>query len=195
MKTFAMAMLGAALVLPTVAHADQGDILVRGRIAYVKPDVKSKLSNLDVKDDTIPELDFSYFVHKNAAVELILGTSRHEVTLGGASLGKVSVLPPTLTVQYHPTPEATVRPYFGAGLNYTRFYRIGLANGALTIDKNSFGPALQAGLDISIDKRSFVNFDAKKIWMKTDVKDSAGSTVTELKLDPYVLSVGYGWRF
>ncbi|XLM23340.1 OmpW family protein, partial [Chromobacterium piscinae] len=51
------------------------------------------------------------------------GTSRHKVTTNAfGDLGKVSVLPPTLTLQYHFMPEATFRPYVGAGINYTRFY-------------------------------------------------------------------------
>jgi outer membrane protein len=37
-------------------------------------------------------------------------------------LASTWVLPPTLTMQYHLAPEGKIRPYLGAGLNYTIFY-------------------------------------------------------------------------
>jgi Outer membrane protein W len=106
------------LLASTAANADQGDWLVRARAISVQPQESSSLG-LGVDNAVVPEVDFSYFVTKNVALELILGTSRHEVSLGSTSLGKVSVLPPTLTAQYHFAPDATVRPYVGAGVNYT----------------------------------------------------------------------------
>ncbi|MCB0470335.1 MAG: OmpW family protein, partial [Flavobacteriaceae bacterium] len=65
----------------------------------------------------VPELDFTYFFNKNLAVELILGTTRHDVkavstAVGDIDLGDVWLLPPTLTLQYHLNTE-TVRPYIG----------------------------------------------------------------------------------
>jgi outer membrane protein len=59
--------------------------------------------------------------------ELILATTRHEAT-GKGSPGSIDRLastwgmPSTLTLQYHVRPGAKVRPYVGAGLNYTLFY-------------------------------------------------------------------------
>ena len=66
-------------------------------------------------------------VTDHIGVELIAATSKHTisgVTGTTGSIGKLAstwVLPPTLTVQYHPTPEAKLRPYVGAGINYTLF--------------------------------------------------------------------------
>ena len=58
-------------------------------------------------------------------LELILATSKHTAkgrdALNGVDpLASTWVLPPTLTVQYHFLPEAKIRPYVGAGINYTR---------------------------------------------------------------------------
>ena len=56
----------------------------------------------------------------------------------------------------------------GAGVNYTRFYSLKDKSGLkLTVDKNSFGPALQVGMDTPLTKDIFLNFDVKKIWIKT----------------------------
>jgi outer membrane protein len=101
-----------------------------------------------------------------------------------------------VTAQYHFLPDQKFRPYLGAGINYTRFYDINLGNGALTVDKSSWGPALQAGADIEINKRFFVNLDVKKIWMDTDVKAVAsGATVANLKIDPWIFGIGAGMKF
>lgn len=196
MKKIALALLGFAVTLPPAASADKGDFLARARVVNVSPDVSSSVDGLDVKDDTIPELDFTYFISNNVAAELILGTSHHEVTLNGNSLGKVSVLPPTLTLQYHVMPEAAVRPYVGLGVNYTMFYNSGLANDAISIKNSSWGMAYQAGIDFQVTKNGFINFDVKKIDIKTDVYlNASNTTLTTLKINPYVIGVGYGMKF
>ncbi|MBI2509129.1 MAG: OmpW family protein, partial [Betaproteobacteria bacterium] len=102
--------------------------------------------------------------------------------------------PPTLTLQYHFTPEAKWRPYVGVGVNYTRFTDPDLAGG-LTVDRNSWGAALQAGIDIEVTKRFFVNLDVKKVFIDTKVKTAAGAFVTKLDIDPVIVGVGVGWKF
>lgn len=129
-------------------------------------------------------------------VELILATSRHEVTSTIGRLGGVNVLPPTLLLQYYFNEAGKVRPYLGAGLNYTLFYNNGLHAGdtPVSIKHSSFGPALQAGVDVQVAHNLFVNLDIKKIWMRTSA--SAGDTsLGSLKIDPLVVGVGVGMRF
>jgi len=197
MKMRWQAVLGCALMLTLgMAQAAQGDWLGRARLIHINPDASSSALNIDVDSKIAPELDFSYFVTGNIAVELILATRRHGVTAGGVSVGSVKHLPPTVTVQYHFAPDQTVRPYVGAGINYTRFYDINLAGGALTLDKSSWGPAIQAGIDIALDKRFFVNLDIKKIWMDTDVKATAtGASIANLKINPVIIGIGLGMKF
>jgi len=188
-------LLALALIaaLPATALADNW--MMRVRAIDIVPDVSTSptVAGLDVSSEWVPEIDFTYFVSPNIGVELILGTARHEVTLGGASLGKLNHLPPTLTLQYHFQPTPTIKPYVGAGVNYTRFYNVDLAPG-LSIDKNSFGGALQAGVDITVTKNGYINLDVKKIWINTDVK-SGGVKLTTLDIDPMVWGIGYGFRF
>jgi len=107
------------------------------------------------------------------------------------------VLPPTLTLQYHFNPEGQFRPYAGAGINYTRFYGFKDDSGlGLSIKKNSFGPALQVGMDMPLTKDVFLNLDMKKIWIKTKVDSSvAGGNVGTLDINPLVTSVGIGMKF
>ncbi|WP_460536733.1 OmpW/AlkL family protein [Chitinimonas naiadis] len=191
----------AGLLMTGSAMAAQGDLLIRGRVINVAPDVSTtgtlNALAVDVDSKATPELDFTYMLTDKLGAELILGTARHTVTAGGASLGKVSHLPPTLTLQYHFAPEATVRPYLGAGLNYTRFYNVDLHAGAaaLDVDKNSFGGALQAGFDIAINKDWFVNVDVKKLYIKTDVNVRGGAGLGTLKINPVVWGAGIGTKF
>lgn len=188
-------LITAALIATLPATALAEDWMMRVRAIDIKPDASSSLAGLDVSSEWVPEVDFTYFVTPNIGVELILATSRHEVTLAGVgSLGKVNALPPTVTVQYHFNPTSTIKPYVGAGVNYTRFYNVDLPG--FKLDNNSFGGALQAGVDIAVSKNGYLNLDVKKIWIDTTVKDSAtGATVTNLDINPVVWGIGYGFRF
>jgi len=199
MKLAAMAgVAGLALGMVAPVQADQGDWLARARLLQIRPSVSSTIGTLDVSNEITPEVDFSYFFTENIAADLILATQRHTVKNAGADIGKVSHLPPTVTLQYHFMPKETFRPYIGAGLNYTRFYNVSLALGAtpLTVDSNSWGGAMQAGFDVALDKKWFLNFDVKKIYIKTDVKNgTTGAFVSTLKIDPVVVGVGVGMKF
>lgn len=180
-------------LLPLTAQADNWMMRVRALDIVPQVSTSPSVAGLDVSSEWTPEIDFTYFVTPHIGMELILATQRHEVTLNGASLGKLSHLPPTLTVQYHFQPTPTIKPYVGAGINYTHFYNVDLAPG-LTIDRNSFGGALQAGVDIAVTQNGYINLDVKKIWINTDIK-SGGTKLTNLEINPVVWGVGYGFRF
>lgn len=148
---------------------------------------------LTINNKTIPEVDITYFFNKNIAAELILTVpQKHTLSAGGTAIGSLRHLPPTLTVQYH-FDMGGFKPYVGAGLNYTRFSSVNLPAG-VDIDRNSFGPALQAGVDIPLSKNLYLNFDVKKVYIKTDVS-AAGVKAGTFKVDPVLVGVGLGWRF
>ncbi len=197
-----------------------GDIVVRARGLAVVPQEKGTLNNTSlgnigtakVGNDYIPEVDFSYFITDNIAAELIAGTSRHSVkgNLNGLGnnieIGKVSLLPPTLTLQYHFLPKERISPYVGAGLNYTLFYRENAANAVNpaglritnTDYKNRFGFALQAGVDVALTGAWSLNVDVKKIFLKTDVTATVNGALpvtSKVTLDPWLIGVGVGYRF
>ncbi len=177
-----------------------GDVLVRLRAISIQPQVSAggALGSLgvDVNNAIVPELDFTYMIRDDIGVELILATSRHQVTSDIGGLGGVGVLPPTLLLQYHFNHQGRVRPYVGAGLNYTYFYNDKLKAGdtPVSIKRSSFGPALQAGVDVQVTKTLFVNADVKKIWMRTSAS-AGGADLGSLKIDPWVLGLGVGMKF
>ncbi|QHE90954.1 OmpW/AlkL family protein [Pandoraea fibrosis] len=178
-----------------------GDILARVRAIGILPDSHASGSVLptlgvSVNNAIVPELDFTYMILDNVGVELILGMSRHQLTSNLGHLGGVNVLPPTLLLQYHFNHAGKVRPYVGAGINYTRFWNSNLNAGGtpISIKNHSVGPALQAGVDIQMTKTMFFNIDIKKIWMKTDTS-LAGTDLGTLHIDPLIVGVGVGVKF
>ncbi|WP_150624989.1 OmpW/AlkL family protein [Pandoraea captiosa] len=178
-----------------------GDILARVRAIGIMPDSHASGSVLPslgvtVNNAIVPELDFTYMILDNVGVELILGMSRHQLTSSIGHLGGVNVLPPTLLLQYHFNHAGKIRPYVGAGINYTRFWNSNLNAGGTPIEikNHSVGPALQAGVDIQMTKNLFFNIDIKKIWMKTDTS-LAGTDLGTLHIDPLIVGVGVGMKF
>lgn len=197
-------ILGAVCLLAacasTSALADQGDIFGRARLISIEPQVSStdtlSALNSGVNNSLVPELDFTYMALDHVGIELILATSRHTVTSNLGELGSVGVLPPTLLVQYHFNPHGKIRPYVGAGLNYTLFYNEDLhaAGQPVEIGNHSFGGALQAGVDLQVARNLFVNLDLKQLWMRTSAT-LAGQPLGTLRINPLVVGVGLGMKF
>jgi len=182
----------------------------RVRVISVSPNESAKIQviggDVKISNEVVPELDFTYYFNKNWAAELILATTNHDVKAIGTSagnipLGDVWLLPPTLTFQYHLTSLKNIEPYIGAGINYTIFYN---ADSGAVVNNvkydNTFGFALQTGLDIDLNKKWFLNFDLKKIFLNTTATVNAttalGATVdADVDIDPLIIGFGFGMRF
>ncbi|MGB2064064.1 MAG: OmpW family outer membrane protein [Marinomonas gallaica] len=200
MKTVTkFALLSAAIVsAPFAMGHEAGDMFVRGGLINVMPDESSTGLDLGVGNDLQVGLTATYMYSDNVGIELLAATPfTHDVTLAGAGkIGEVSHLPPSLMAQYYfGNAESTVRPYVGAGLNYTVFFDEettgAIAGTDLDLD-NSFGLALQAGVDYNISKNLFVNASLWYMDISTDVKLD-GVKSAELDIDPlgFMASVGY----
>ncbi|WP_184707862.1 OmpW/AlkL family protein [Comamonas odontotermitis] len=203
MKKAMMAAVAVCALTAGTAMAQQAEGPWMVRVRAVNLDSANKDSTglgLSINDKTIPELDVSYFFTPNFAAELVLTyPQKHDLRSNGAKIGSLKHLPPTLLAQYHFTGMGAFKPYVGAGINYTRFSNVNFnpaVEAALdpSIKKNSFGPAMQVGFDYMLDKNWSINFDVKKVYIKTDVS-SAGKKVGSLKVDPWLVGVGVGYRF
>lgn len=159
-------------------------------------------SDLSFSDTVVPELDISYFFTDNIAAELILGTTYANINGKGSisdldRLGKTWLLPPTLTLQYHFTDFGAFKPYIGAGVNYTIFYKEkGDALNSLDVE-NTFGAALQIGFDYMIDRNWGVNVDVKKLFLEPEYDATIGGTELsgKAKLNPWLIGAGATYRF
>ncbi|MBL8364783.1 MAG: outer membrane beta-barrel protein [Burkholderiaceae bacterium] len=190
----AVAVLCALTSGAALAQQSEGPWMVRARAVHLDSANKDSTPlGLTVNNKTIPEVDVSYFFTPNVAAELILTVpQKHTLRAGGAAIGSLKHLPPTLLLQYHFNTSG-IKPYVGAGLNYTRFSSV-KAPAGVDIDRNSFGAALQVGVDIPLQKNLYLNFDIKKVFIKTDVTAN-GAKLGSFKVDPVLVGVGLGWRF
>jgi outer membrane protein len=143
-----------------------------------------------------PELDISYFFTPNISAELIAAVTQHNVrTSSGIDAGKAWLLPPTLTLQYHFNDVSWVKPYVGAGVNYTHFYNEG--GGALNRAEynDSFGGALQAGADFPLGGNWYANVDVKRVWISTDITYKPSGVTAKADIDPWIIGAGVGYKF
>ncbi|MDE2000229.1 MAG: OmpW family protein [Burkholderiales bacterium] len=190
--------LAAAAVAPLAAQADEGNLMVRVRAVNIDPANKGNTPTTDaisLNSKVIPEVDFTYFVTPNIAAELILTyPQKHDVKLNGTTIGSLKHLPPTLTAQYHFLPTGQIRPYVGLGINYTNITAVNLPSG-LNLDRGNFGLALQAGVDIQVAPKIYVNLDIKQVTIEPKLRSSTGDDLGTVKVNPTLIGVGVGYRF
>jgi outer membrane protein len=199
-----MAALALAMV-PAVAEAgdNNGNFMVRVQGTYVNFDDDSSAVGtlpgaLDLDNEFIPTATLTYFVNKNIGVELFCCFAKlqadHNV------LGEVAdfwVFPPALTLQYHFDPMGGVKPYLGAGIQYILPFsedgKGALAGQKVEVD-DALGFTLQAGVDIEVGQGWYLNADVKKTWIEHTVSVNDVDQF-DLGIDPWIFSVGLGYRF
>ncbi len=211
MKAAYWALLAAA-VLPKVASANQaGDVIVRVGTATVVPSANSpsvlgSLGSFHASNNTQLGLTLGYMWTDNIGTELLAATPfKHKIGLHSTgNIASVRQLPPTLMAQYYfGSKEDRLRPYIGAGVNYTNFYSAhfnqtgsdaGLSDLSMS---NSWGFAGQAGVDYNIDKNWLVN--ASVWWMdintKAKFKSGDDQQSVHTQLNPWVFMFAVGYRF
>ncbi|MGS0682407.1 outer membrane protein OmpW [Shewanella sp. 125m-7] len=205
----ATALLTTGFTSSALAH-QAGDIIVRAGVAVVAPNesspVVADIAEFSVSDNTQLGLNFGYMITDNIGIELLAATPfSHDISLG--SLGKIAEtkqLPPTLVVQYYfGDAQSKLRPYIGAGVNFTNFYDneftqeakdLGLSELSLS---NSWGAAAQVGLDYQINDSWLINASVWYAQISTDVKFNLGDAAQKVDtdIDPWVYMVSVGYTF
>ncbi len=196
----------------SMASAQEAPWEVRVRIVYLDPANNSDAyAPLGIPADAIhvsgrwlPDLDFEYFFTPHLSSELLFTfpqshtvTVQHSVLGGPVVIGSFKELPPTLTLKYDFLPDGVFQPYLGAGVNLTFISEVNLSvptAGPVQLDRTSVGPALQAGFDFQLTDNMFLNADLKWAMIRADAKYQ-GATLTEVRLDPFLFGVGFGYRF
>lgn len=196
-------------VMPTyasdmTAYAEpEGNWMVRVRALGVLPDSDSTTNSpgigVDIEDYFIPELDITYFINQNWALELVLGISKHDVEgtglIAGADVGDFLIIPPHLMLQYHFHLNERIKPYVGVGVNYSIIFNEDEGPGFTDLDiDNGWGFSLQAGVDIKVKEQWYLNVDVKKTWMSVDATVNNAITA-DIDVDPWLVGVGLGYRF
>ncbi|HEX4970596.1 MAG TPA: OmpW family outer membrane protein [Steroidobacteraceae bacterium] len=199
-----MIRLAIATILATTGLAqsafaqDAGDWIARAGFHSIQP----KSSNhplVDVEQSTGLSFSATYMATAHWGVELLAALPfLHEIRLNGAdAVGETALLPPTLSAQYHFSPGGRVRPYAGAGLNYTIFSAErtwGALHGTKLELDSSFGAAAQVGVDIDVLPGWFLNVDARWFDIDTDARLD-GVDFGTIAIDPYAFGVSLSRRF
>jgi outer membrane protein len=197
--------VAVALATPLAAQAEQGDWLFRVGMSQVNPEKE----NLDlgnafvvVDDDISPTFNISYFLSDSISTELLAAWPfTHGIDLrpyagGKERVGHVDLLPPTLSLNWHFNTDGTVRPYIGAGVNYTLLSgeetRGALGGSSLKLD-DSFGAAGQVGVDIG-DGNWFVNANVRYMQIEADA-ELDGADIGTVDINPWVYGVHIGYKF
>jgi outer membrane protein len=216
-KTFSSVAFAAALLFAAAGAASAqdagapgkyaGDFMIRLRGIGVIPadnaDIDPIGGDTELSNTGMPEIDFTYFITDNIALELIAATTHHEVSArntdaGNIDLGDVWLLPPTLLLQYHFFTKERFSPYVGAGINYTIFYGVDEAKNSIAKDvdyDNSLGWALQVGVDYRLDENWYINADVKRLFLDTDVSINNGAVKADVDVDPWIFGMGIGYKF
>lgn len=193
---FLLVPLCCLAATPALAY-EEGDLILRLGAARVSPDVSGDgmLAGFDVEDDTQLGLSATWMLNPKLGLGLLGATPfKHDLAVTGIKVGETRQLPPTLTVQLFPISSARVQPYVGIGLNYTTFFEEKIAAPVELKLTDSFGLALEAGIDIALNDRLLLNVAAWKIDIDTDVKLN-GNKLGEMEIDPLAAMVGIGFKF
>jgi outer membrane protein len=211
-KSALAAALAAGLLAGTAQAYEAGNWLFRIGAYGVFPE-SDNLTNvpttggatLDVDDGYSLGFNFTYMINPNIGIELLAALPfGHDLKLSGSAfpgvngtVGHTDQLPPTLSLQYHFSPESSVRPYVGIGLNYTNFFNEdtegALEGTSLKLD-DSWGVAGQLGIDIDVAPNWFVNADLRYIGISTDAKLN-GVGIGTVDINPWVVGLTVGTRF
>lgn len=178
-------------------------------------------SSASVKNANTVGLTLTYFVTDNISVEGVFGYPPKMKLDGGGTLsslgqiGSAQEWSPTLLLKYNfGKPNATFRPYMGAGVSYVWYSNVKLSStvagggflpspvlrGNTTADlSSSFAPVLNAGLTYRINQHWSLGASLSYMILRTNATlttQSAVGTVqskTRLRVNPLItfLSVGY----
>lgn len=119
---------------------------------------------------------------------------------GTGTLGKVKYGPAVLSMTYNLLTSGPIRPYVGAGINYTIAFKS--EDGFISnLDvKNAFGAVAQVGAEIPLDGEWSVSLDARKIFLKTKASGSlpamgGAAANANIRLNPLVVFASVNKRF
>jgi outer membrane protein len=209
-RKLAWLALGAALAAgPAMA---QDNAFKVGPIRY---DTHSKTTGVkgigipagaDAETGSATTLLFTYerMIRPDIGVEFVIGIpprikakATGTVAFLGDDVLSAKFVAPTGFVNYHFGAQGdTWRPYLGAGVNYTRFTGIRSKLAPQVEMSDSWGWAVQAGIDYALNKQWGLWASAATLRVKSDLV-AVGSTVLTTTIDfrPTTYEIGVSYKF
>lgn len=201
MRQIPVALLLTTCLIPIGVPAlaqSQGDWTIGVGVGYLDP--KSGNGTLaggeaDVDADTRPIFTAEYFIRDNLGIELLASTPfDHDISIDGiGDAGSTNHLPPTLSLNYHFPTQTALKPFVGAGLNYTIFFDEDSDLGDLDIE-DSLGISLQAGVDYAVSDTGALRLNVRWFDIDSDVELN-GTKIGEVEIDPWLVGLSYVFRF
>ncbi len=181
-----------------VGFSPQADVRVNGQLVPGGDAAASSSTTLG--------FELSYDIDERLTARFLAGIPPRTTLTGRGSLasagqlGKVTYAPAVASLTYKLLADGPVRPYVGAGINYTIVTKN--SDGFIShLDTHSaWGSVLQAGLEMPVDANWSVSLDARKIFLKTKASGSlpamgGAQARADVKLDPLVIFLSVGRRF
>ena len=198
----AIALAFGGLAAPAFAQdAGQWTFSVGAHQVNPKSDNGSLAGNtldVEVGSNVRPTVTAEYFVRDNLGIEVLAALPfQHDIDIKGlGKVGSTKHLPPVVSLQYH-FGKGNVKPFVGAGINYTYFFSEStsgaLAGNKLNLD-NSWGLAAHAGIDFKVGDKGAIRVDARWIDIDTDVSLN-GANLGTVNVDPLVYGAAYVFNF
>ncbi len=110
-------------------------------------------------------------------------------------LGDLDVVPLTAVLQWRPQLDGDWDPYLGAGGAHIFFGSLPLSEGKVEFDDDT-ALVLNAGLDIAIAGRWFINGDVKYLPIESGIEGrSPLGPSADVRFEPVIASAGIRYRF
>ena len=204
-----VALAAVAIAGSVRAAEDENSWRVGLEFVWVSP--SGDFSTTTVSDNTVrASWDTGYGVgvrgeyqfESRFGVELsALGAGSVELSAGTAgSYVRVSEVAPLMAgFNFHLTPDRPVDFYVGPMLGLVRYsdveYHAGFGTVNTTVSvEDDFAWGASAGLEIPLGSRGW-RLQGNLRYIDTDIKNSGGPISIDSEFDPFVVSVGVGYRF
>lgn len=201
---FGAAIFAAAILSPCVP-ADEtstsGVFQLGLRAVYLDPHnpllQESQFTAVTMSGKLYPEISGEWFLGRSWSTELSIGAATNFSVSGSAGEG-IRLMPFTLTAKYHFLPDARLRPYLGAGLQYTRSSLVDVPQSTYdTIESSTTGFVAQVGVDLQTVSNLYVNADIRYLNglepRRGTVQGGLGGE--PLKIDPLLYGIGVSYRW
>lgn len=189
----------ATLLRATAVAHEAGDWVGRLGVHYVDPksdnhDVVSVEGAAGVTGAVM------YFVTPTIAVDLLVALPfEHDIELEGTGdkVAETRHLPPTLSLAWFPGVSGPVRPFVGAGVNYTIFFEEktqGALDGAKLKLDDSVGLAFMGGFEWQLTEDLSLVVDVRHMDIDSKAKLD-GDPLGKVHIDPWAYGMAVAYRF
>lgn len=193
----------ALMGMSASAMAGQWQVKVGGSVIAPTQDTNTALGVVKADNELAFTPSVEYFFNDNFSAELLLATPfKHDVSSAGQDIASFKHLPPTLTAKYNFKNSTRFTPYIGVGATVVVPWdeEIALPDHKLDADV-AYGVAGQIGFNFqpSDAKNWGVFADVRYAQVETDLTlttpEGAEVDLGELKVNPWVYTLGYSYKF